>query len=332
VPLRSRARFPDVPLDRPHYESFYIKASHPGGGLGLWLRHTVLKAPGERPRGALWLTLFDRASTGPVGLKASYPHERVSAPEPSYIRIGEASLEPGVASGSLEAGSHGHARWALRFQEGPPAFHYLPRMWMYEGRLPRTKALSLYPAVAFSGTVSVGTRALELEAWPGMIGHNWGSEHAQRSSWLHATAFAEQPEARLDVVLARVRLGPVLTPWIANGCLWLDGRGHRLGGLRPGAASFREGSFGASFELRGAGVALAGEVEAPAEQFAAWRYGHPDGGWHPTLNCSVADLRLRVRGGASAERPLHARGTAAYEIQLAPGAQTTVPLQPFGDP
>ena len=59
------ARFPDVPRDRGHYESFYVRAAHPTRPLGAWLRHTVHKAPGAAPAGALWVTLCDAEAGAP---------------------------------------------------------------------------------------------------------------------------------------------------------------------------------------------------------------------------------------------------------------------------
>ena len=53
------ARFPDVAEKAGHYESFYIKACRPGGGEGIWIRHTVHKRPGAEPKGSIWFTLFD---------------------------------------------------------------------------------------------------------------------------------------------------------------------------------------------------------------------------------------------------------------------------------
>jgi len=45
-----------VPAAAPHYESFYLKACAPDGGLGLWLRYTVLKPPGAER----WVWLHGR--------------------------------------------------------------------------------------------------------------------------------------------------------------------------------------------------------------------------------------------------------------------------------
>ena len=330
VEVRSHARFPDVPPDKPHYESFYLKATDPHGQLALWIRHTILKARGGEPSGSLWLTLFDRGAA-PVALKASYRPEELAAGGGDYIRIADATLTPGRATGVLRAAERGEADWDLSFQGSAPPFFYLPRGWMYARALPRTKAISLYPAASFRGSLRVLGREVAIEHWPGMIGHNWGSEHPYRGSWIQGTAFTEQPEAYLDAIFGRIKLGPAVSPWIGNGCLAIDGRVHRLGGPRPGASSITESHDSARFVLRGADVEVEGEVSAPPERFVAWRYGEPGGGWHPTLNCSLADMRLRVTVGSQPERELVGTGGAAYELQLRE-RDLGVELQPFSDP
>ena len=40
-----------------------------------------------------------------------------------------------------------------------------------------------------------------------MIGHNWGSEHAERWVWLEGTGFADAPGTYFDAGAARVKLG-----------------------------------------------------------------------------------------------------------------------------
>src|SRR5215207_4995878 len=54
--VRTQARFPGVAPSKGHYESFYLKASAPGGGRSIWLRHTTHQRPGEPVQGSLWLT------------------------------------------------------------------------------------------------------------------------------------------------------------------------------------------------------------------------------------------------------------------------------------
>jgi hypothetical protein len=60
-----------------------------------------------------------------------------------------------------------------------------------------------------------------------MVGHNWGSQHAERWIWLHALS---ESGDWLDAAIGRVRLGPVTTPWVASGAVSLDGVRHALGG------------------------------------------------------------------------------------------------------
>src|SRR5204862_4496423 len=103
---------------------------------------------------------------------------------------------------------------------------------MYRAPIPRTKLLSPYPDARFNGWVAVADQRIELSGWPGMVGHNWGTEHAERWIWMHATGFAGRGGPWLDVALGRVKLGPVTTPWVANGVLSLDGERHRLGSVK----------------------------------------------------------------------------------------------------
>src|SRR5215211_8494996 len=84
-PVRSEARFPAVERRDGHYESFYIKATQPSGGRGVWIRHTVHKRPDEEPTAAIWLTLFDAGAPSPRATKASFGADQLSAPQGAYI-------------------------------------------------------------------------------------------------------------------------------------------------------------------------------------------------------------------------------------------------------
>jgi hypothetical protein len=90
----------------PHYESFYLKACRPGGGVGLWLRYTVLKPPGQAPQGALWCTLFDAAAPGPLAVKQELAAARLAVPGGGYIGIGESRFTPLGATGGAAAAGH----------------------------------------------------------------------------------------------------------------------------------------------------------------------------------------------------------------------------------
>src|SRR6266540_4374652 len=92
---RTHARFPEAAAGAAHYESFYLKACRPGGGLGVWIRYTVLKPPGAPAAGSLWCTLFDAAAPAPAAAKVTLAPDRLRRPAGGYLAVGAASFEPG---------------------------------------------------------------------------------------------------------------------------------------------------------------------------------------------------------------------------------------------
>jgi hypothetical protein len=350
--VEERARYGEVAAKRGHYESFYVKACRPDGGLGIWIRHTVHKRPGQEPTGSIWFTLFDREAPGPLATKVTVPASGLSVPAGSWIRVADAEIGPGEAEGSVgvemgaKRGSADSAvgevdgpadtgtlaaTWSLRFAGDFDPCHYLPADWLYEAPLPRTKFVAPVPDALFEGTLEVAGRSIEIAGWPGMIGHNWGSEHAERWVWLEGTGFADAPGTWFDAGAAKVRLGSRVSPWVPSGMLSLDGVRHRLGGLGAiRSASIEESPDGCSFVLPGKNIVVSGRVEAPRKDFVGWVYADPTGDEHHTINCSVADLELTVERPGLPDRKLTLAGGAAYEL----GMRETdhgIPIQPFPD-
>src|SRR4029453_2543566 len=95
------ARFPRVAAKGGHYESFYIKACRPGGGQGIWIRHTVHKRPGAEPNASIWFVLFAREGEGPRGNRVTVPAAELSVPEGGWIKVAGAEIGPGRAEGSI---------------------------------------------------------------------------------------------------------------------------------------------------------------------------------------------------------------------------------------
>jgi hypothetical protein len=309
------------------YESWYLKASHPTEPLGVWIRYTTHQKPGEPETGSLWFTLFDPK---PQAAKITPAPEELSRGDGAFIRIGDSSFADGRVSGAAL-----DARWDLTFESPERELRHLPRDWMYRAPIPRTKLMSPFPAARFSGEVAFGDRTVTLDGWPGMVGHNWGAQHAERWIWLHGTNFeGRDPDTWLDVGIGRIKLGRWTTPWIANGVLSIAGDRHRLGGIeRTRSTQINERPGGCTFTLPGRDLTVRGEVRAPRERFVGWVYADPDGSEHNTVNCSIAELRLTVtRSGAPAAPPLELSSPfgAAYELGM---RETThgVPIQPFPD-
>jgi hypothetical protein len=144
-----------------------------------------------------------------------------------------------------------------------------------------------------------------------MVGHNWGAEHAERWIWLHGVFDGGD---WLDLTVGRVKVGPVLTPWIANGAISTGGRRRRV----SGRAQVDDAPL--HLQLRAGGVTL--EATSPRERTVVWEYA----GGHHAANCSAAALEVTVDG-----RTLRTAHGGAYELGM---RETThgLPVQPFPDP
>jgi hypothetical protein len=322
--MATSAVFPGARRETGMYESFYLRAVSPSEPLGVWIRCTAHKRPGARARGSVWCTVFDAHRGRPFQHKLT--SDALATPPGRWIEVDASSwFGPGEAEGAC-----GGARWSLRFASAEPELRHLPAP-LYRTPLPRTKLTSPLPAASFDGVVELpGREPIELRAWPGMVGHNWGSEHAERWIWLHGVAFAQSP-AWLDVALGRLKIAGRMTPWVANGTLSLAGRRHRLGGLAARRPVVHQRADACSLELFGPrGLSLDARVEVPPQSAAGWRYSDPDGGEHDVVNCSVSGLELRVAGAAGSPLTLTSEHGGAYELGMRE-RDHGVPLAPFAD-
>jgi hypothetical protein len=338
--------FPSARFEQGVYESFYLRAVSPQEPVGAWLRYTVHKRAGRAPRGSLWCTVFDAARGEPFAHK--HTSSRLSVPRDGWIEVGageHAGEVDGTASEIAPAdlgqggrlgptfaeGRCGPARWSLRIAAAEPELRHLKQSWLYRAPLPRTKLTSPAPEARFDGTIELPDRAIELAGWRGMVGHNWGSEHAARWIWLHGIDFAEDRTAWLDLALGRVPIAGRLTPWMASGAISLEGRRMRLGGLGARGVRVAERPTRCSLVLPGeGGLLVQAHVDDPPGAAAGWRYADPDGGEHDVVNCSVARLSLNVRPRGGAARTLHTAHGCAYELGMRE-RDHGVPIAQFGD-
>ena len=301
------------------YESWYLKASHPTEPLGIWIRYTTHQKPDGPEKGSLWFTLFSDGP--PQAAKVTPGPEALSRGNGAFIRIGDSEFADGRVRGSaLEA------RWDLTFEHPEPELRHLPKEWMYKAPIPRTKLTSPFPAARFSGTASFGDTTVQLDNWAGMVGHNWGAEHAERWIWLHGAGFdGRGSDTWLDAAIGRIKVGPWTTPWVANGVLSVDGKRIPLGGLGKRGTKIDEHPDHLTFTLPWGEASIRGEVKAPRNRFVGWVYADPDGSEHNTVNCSIAEMTLEA-GGES----FHTLHGAAYELGMRE-KDHGMPIQPFPD-
>lgn len=311
---------------RGGYESFYLRAVDEQTGRGVWLRHTFhAEGAGAPVVGSVWVTLF--GCEGGVRAAKQSTQEISAAPgEGGWVRIGDSVFGPEGVSGSCEGAS-----WSLSFEPLDRELRHLPAAWLYRAPLPKTKPESPMPIASISGTVTIGDTAVELDGWRGMVGHNWGAQHAERWIWLHGIGFAEREDAWLDLVLGRVLVAGRLLPWVGMGALALGDRRIRLGGLghRP---QVHETPRELQLEIGGADSSALSVVATPPEdQIVVWRYADPDGSEHHVANCSVSGLQLDFKDRHGERLQLTTRHGGTYELGMRETAHG-LQVQPFSDP
>ena len=150
----------------------------------------------------------------------------------------------------------------LSFDDPGQALHHLPYQRLYDAPLPTDQVPEPLSQRAVHGVVSVGGEEIEVADWPGMIGHNWGAEHAERWVWIQGADLGGERGSYIDLAAGRIKIGPLTTPWVANGMLRMDGAEHRLGGfdrilstkLERAADLMRVPAVGAGREASGPGV------------------------------------------------------------------------------
>ena len=124
------------------------------------------------------------------------------------------------------------------------------------------------------------------------------------------------------MVVGRVRVGPVLTPWVANGALSVRGRRHRV----RGRARVDDDPLGARVRVG----ALTVEARSDPDRVVVWRYADPGVGGTPSehhvANGSVAALTVTLGG-----RRLHTPHGGVYELGMREQDHGLAVL-PFPDP
>ena len=137
----------------------------------------------------------------------------------------------------------------------------------------------------------------------------------------------------LDAAIGRVKIGPLTTPWVANGALSLERRAPALGGLgrRRGRAARRRTA--ASSTCRRGGLArAAGRVGRRCEDVRrlGLRRSRPAASTTPSTARSPTCACGWSGEGAPPAKAFEVRGAAAYELGMRE-RDHGVPIQPFPD-
>ena len=290
------------------YESWFVSARDPVSPRALWIRHTRHRPRQGPESAALWCTVIDRN----LGKRPAVIKQVFSA------FPADANAGPGQFRGQAAMGEHS-ARWDLAITGAQPPLRPLRPPVLYRAPLPRTKLEAVVPDGQVTGMLQVDDHAVSVSEWRGTAGHNWGSEHADSWVWLHAAGFGAAPEAWLELVLARIKVGPARSPWTAMGALSLSGERIALGGLgRRSGVDARPDHLAA--DVYAPGTRLRVSVTLAEDDRAAVAYADPRGETRTVTHAALASLELTMRRPGNRELTLSSTH-AAYEY----GAREPIP-------
>lgn len=286
-----------------HVESHFLKANSPDGTRAVWFKQTLLVPAGALDRAVCeaWAIAFERAPGAPfrkVGVKTTAPIGEARFEDvPFHYACAGATLELGRSEGQLEDGGR-RIEWSLAFDPVGPSFHGFPLAAMYRGKFPKQKLVTPCPDARFDGFVRVDGEEWKVDAWPGMQGHNWGRGHSDEYAWVHCNAWDAAPAggAWFEGFSGRVKIGPVMTPWITMAALHVEGETVRFDGARAlltrdldvDKRSWR-------FRVARSGAELSGIFVSDTDEMVGLHYGNPDGQMTYCLNSKLARGELRLR-------------------------------------
>jgi len=303
-----------------HQESYFLKGNSPDLRRAFWLKYTLL-SPRGRPRAAVaevWAVVFDRETHAHVAVKETYPADGAElAREEFHLRFDGSELGTGVARGRAAASGGDAIAWDLRFTTRSAPLQLFPFAAMYELPVPRHKLVSPYPDERFDGTLTVNGETIAVEGWRGMQGHNWGSEHTYRYAWAHCNVFAGEPEdTYFEGFSGRVKMGPIVAPWLTMMCLRLRGEDIYFRELRHVLnRSVEVGYYRWRFTAADERWTLRGELEVQNEDVVGLYYVNPYGSTTHCLNSKTARCALVLeRAGGGEEARLETEAGAALEL------------------
>jgi hypothetical protein len=294
----------DPSSSRGHVESWFLKANDPKSRRALWLKWTVWsgdRAP--RPEHAVaeaWAVAFSTAH-GHVATKTSIPFERASFDRHVIgASIDGCTLTSRTARGRVDSGGRSIA-YDLTLESRQAPYRLYPSRWMYSGPIPSQKTLTPVPDARVSGHVEIDGESWELQAWPGMIGHNWG-RHSELYVWGQCGVWDDGADVVFEGAAARVRAAGVLLPLRTTLMIRHQGTSYPLTDLSA-VLSNASTLTARRWQFRGAGkrVQVQGEMWEESDDFVGLFYTNPDGAILHCLNSKIAhaELTLRVEGRAA---------------------------------
>lgn len=319
----------DPAAGQNHVESYFLKANEPNGERAVWIKATIYASSSEPGRALAegWAIAFDRRGgvNKHVAVKHVLPFSSASfgdknldvhwtiAPRAAGEEPERLSIQQGRTSGRIVRRDDSIA-WNLELEGEARAFVPYPYDAMYRGAFPKSKTLTPYPDLRFSGDVVVNGERWDISGWRGMQGHNWGRGHADLYAWTHVNTWDSDVELIVEAMSGRVKVGPIMTPVLTVVCARFRGVDYLWNG--PIELARAHGDIGLrrySFTAEAGRARIEGLFEVDTGDMVGLYYPNPDGPMTYCLNSKLAraHVRLEVRGRPPVVVRSHA---AALEI------------------
>lgn len=218
------------------------------------------------------------------------------------------------------------AQWELAITSEQAPVRPLRPAVLYRAPLPRTKLEASVPDGLITGLLEVNGHRVGVDRWRGTVGHNWGTDHADRWVWLHAAGFGAAPQAWLELVLGKIKIGLARSPWAAVGTFSLDGQPLPLGGLgRRPLVQAGPGRLTAVIPSPRARLKVA--VTPSDNDAVAVAYTDPAGGTRAVRHAAIATVQLAWHHQGESDLTISS-GRGVYEYGTSQG-MPGITLQPL---
>ncbi len=307
---------------RPHVESYFVKANDPKRARAIWIKATIY-ASAKDPSAAIaeaWAIAFSENEPN-VAVKQQIPFSRAHFARDAV----DVALENDLLHLTLDE-SHGNVSsgdrkisWNLAIGGRKESLAHYPAAWMYEKKLPSQKYVSPRLDARVSGTVIVNGETWTLDAWPALLGHNWGAKHTPLYLWVHCNAWDGDADVVFEAAAGKLAIGPFKSPKLMSS-FHVRHRGARYDMNELAVVLGSHSDLDAhgdpkkwSFRAHNALAKIEGEVTCANDRFVGLYYSSPSGPITHCLNSKLATIRLSL--ALSGREPFEVTSSsAAFEI------------------
>jgi len=278
-----------------HYESYFLQANHPNRPLAFWIRYTLISPEQKKTAiGEVWAVYFDGETGNHICTKTEYPIENcIFYSNELNITIGDSRLNETQCTGRTATGDQ-VILWDINYETDAPPLFLLKRN-MYDLPFPKAKTLSGKPLAVFTGTININGVAHEIDNWIGSQNHNWGVKHTDHYAWGQVIGFDNHPDSCFEIATARLRYGPLWTPFMTIMVLRHDGLEYRLNSIPQSLRSKASVEyFKWQFTSATPTEKIEGTITAEVDNIVGLNYYNPQGGVKHCLNSKIAQCEIQL--------------------------------------